>query len=125
MSTKVLVVDDDEEYRGIVVGALKTGGFETVEADCMAQGLEVYRKERPEAVVLDGQLPDGDGFALCAILRKEPGGEKLPVLLCTIRGSFEEVVAGLSAGPDDYVVKPFDDHELLARLRSAIDARKT
>lgn len=121
---RVLVVDDDEEYRGIVAGALKRAGHSVVEAGTIGEGLEAFRREKPEAAVLDAQLPDGDGFQLCAKLRKEPGGDRLPILLCTVRGSFEDVAEGLEAGPDDYVVKPFDDEDLVSRLAAATAARR-
>ena len=122
--TKVLVVDDDDEYRAIVAGALKRGGYEAVEAATIAEGRAAYLAEKPDAVFLDAQLPDGDGFELCAALRREPGGDRTPMLLCTVRGSFEEVALGLESGPDDYIVKPFDDEDLLARLEAALKARR-
>ena len=121
---KVLVVDDDEEYRGIVAGALRRAGHTVVEAGTIGEGHETYKREKPEACVLDAQLPDGDGFQLCAKLRKEPGGDRVPILLCTVRGSFEDVAEGLEAGPDDYVVKPFDDEDLVERLAAAMAARR-
>jgi two-component system OmpR family response regulator len=113
--SRVLVVDDEENIRFLVASALELAGLE---ADTVATGrgaLDRIAIWRPDAVVLDVMLPDLDGFAILQRLRDQ--GNRVPVVFLTARGTTEDRVRGLSDGGDDYLVKPFEVAELVARVQ--------
>jgi two-component system response regulator MprA len=119
MNTKVLVVDDDPAVRESLRRALALEGYEV---ELAADGDEAFRRlsngEEPGAVVLDVMMPVLDGLEVCRRLRAE--GNRVPVLMLTARGAVDDRVAGLDAGADDYLVKPFALDELFARLRALL-----
>lgn len=112
---KILVVDDDPAIRRTLGSALKRTGHDVAEAQDAASALAVAKVERPEVVLLDLGLPDRDGTGIIAPLKA--GGAA--VLIVSARDATAEKVAALDLGADDYVTKPFDTDELLARLRTA------
>ena len=115
---RVLLVDDDRAVRDALERALHLEGYEV---ETLAAGLPVIERQRREpadAVVLDLRLPDMDGLDVCRQLRRD--GDRTPILMLTARDAVDERVAGLDAGGDDYVVKPFALDELLARLRALL-----
>jgi two-component system OmpR family response regulator len=114
--TRILVVDDEPTILDSVGYALQREGFEVSSASDGTEGLRLARTESPDVIVLDVMLPGLDGFAVCGRLRAE--GVWTPVLMLTARDAVEDRVAGLDAGADDYLAKPFAFDELLARLRS-------
>lgn len=116
-----LVVDDETRLTDLVVHYLTESGHTAEGRYDGPSGLAAARDPRLDAVVLDGMLPGLDGLEVCRTLRAE--GIDVPVILLTARGAITERVAGLDAGADDYVVKPFAMEELLARLR-AISRRR-
>jgi two-component system, NarL family, nitrate/nitrite response regulator NarL len=116
----VLIVDDDPNYRAFVSAALARVGYETREAASGEEALTSIRGQRPSCVLLDVLLPGVTGYAVCRELRDEYG-EELPIIFVTgERTEPGDRVAGLLLGADDYVVKPFDPDELLARVRRSI-----
>ena len=116
---KVLVVDDEPAVRESLRRALTLEGYEVELAGDGAEALEAIRAGRePDAVLLDVLMPRLDGLEVCRRLRRE--GSRLPVLMLTARAEVEDRVAGLDAGADDYVVKPFALEELFARLRALL-----
>jgi two-component system response regulator MprA len=114
----VLVADDDRGVREAVDRALRVAGFETDLAADGLQALAAIGRRPPDAVVLDVMMPAMDGLAVCRRLRT--AGDRTPVLLLTARDAVRDRVHGLEAGADDYLPKPFDLDELLARLRALI-----
>jgi two-component system response regulator MprA len=114
----VLVVDDDRGVRDALDRALRVAGFETDVAHDGLQALASIGRRPPDAVVLDVLMPQMDGLAVCRRLRAS--GNRTPVLLLTARDAVRDRVNGLEAGADDYLPKPFDLDELLARLRALI-----
>src|SRR5215210_3408956 len=116
---KILVVDDERAVRDSLRRALELEGYEI---ELAADGDEALSRlesnEEPDAVILDVLMPGVDGLEVCRRLRSS--GKKLPVLMLTARTEVEDRVAGLDAGADDYVVKPFALEELLARLRALL-----
>lgn len=115
---RLLVVEDDEVLSdGLKVG-LKMLGFAVDVVGCVADALEAVAVNRFDAIVLDLMLPDGSGLDMLARLRTS--GERTPVLLLTARDEVGDRIAGLDAGADDYLGKPFDLDELAARLRAII-----
>ncbi len=112
---RVLVVDDEDNIRFLVSSALSLAGMETETAATGRDALDRIATWRPDAVVLDVMLPDLDGFAVLQRLRDR--GHRVPVVFLTARGTTEDRVRGLSDGGDDYLVKPFEVAELVARVQ--------
>jgi DNA-binding NarL/FixJ family response regulator len=113
----VLVVDGDDAWRSFVAALLTRAGFKTVDVSSGADGLALARRERPALVLLEVALPDIDGYEVCCELR-DAFGDTLPIVLTSSnRTDPHDRVAGLLLGGDDYVVKPCDPAELLARVR--------
>jgi DNA-binding NarL/FixJ family response regulator len=116
----ILIVDDDANYRAFVSTMLGRVGYGTREASSGEEALNSVRREWPSCVLLDVLLPGVTGYAVCRELRDEYG-EALPIIFVTgERTEPGDRVAGLLLGADDYVVKPFDPDELLARVRRSI-----
>ena len=119
-TSRVLVVEDEAEIRRFVRMALERDGFEVFEADGVERGLIEAGTRRPDLVVLDLGLPDGDGVDLIRDLRS---WSDVPVLVLSARTSEDDKIGALDAGADDYLVKPFGSGELLARVRAHIRRR--
>jgi len=117
----VLVVDDDPEIRSSLHSLLEAAGYQVESAADGREALERVAAASPNLLVADVLMPVMDGLALCRMLRA--AGNTVPVLLLTARSDVADCVAGLDAGADDYLSKPFDPNELLARLRAM--ARRT
>lgn len=113
---RILVVDDDRAVRESLRRSLTFNGYTVLTAGDGVEALEKINTDRPEAVVLDVMMPRLDGLEVCRRLRST--GDDLPILVLTARDSVSERVAGLDAGADDYLPKPFALEELLARLRA-------
>jgi DNA-binding response OmpR family regulator len=116
----ILVVDDEHDFRAIVSHVLVRGGYEVVTAADGAEGLRKFKESEPDLVVLDGQLPDIDGFEVCRRLRATPQGKTVPILMCTVRSALSTVAAGFDAGATGYVLKPFEMEELLESVAEAL-----
>jgi len=117
---KVLVVEDEAEIRRFVRLALEREGFEVYEADGVKRGLIEAGTRRPDLVVLDLGLPDGDGVDLIRDLRT---WSEAPVVVLSARTTEQDKIGALDAGADDYLVKPFGTGELLARVRAHLRRR--
>jgi len=115
---RILVVDDDAGVRQAVGRALAFEGYDVTQAGDGSEALRLIAAERPDALVLDVVMPEVGGLEVCRELRAT--GDDLPVLVLTARHSVADRVAGLDAGADDYLVKPFALEELLARLRALL-----
>ncbi|WP_068774799.1 response regulator transcription factor [Paenibacillus sp. FJAT-26967] len=113
----VLVVDDEEKIRDVVVSYLNNDGFRTLEAGTGAQALELVKKEGVHLLILDLMLPDMDGEQVCRAVRQM---NSVPILMLTAKVSNANRIQGLSLGADDYVTKPFDPRELVARVRAIL-----
>src|SRR5690242_21945362 len=112
----VLVTDDDRAVREALERALQLAGYEVELASDGDAALAAIERRTPDAVVLDVMMPGLDGLDVTRRLRRE--GNRIPVLLLTARDAVGDRVAGLDAGADDYLPKPYDLEELLARLRA-------
>jgi two-component system, OmpR family, response regulator MprA len=115
---KILVVDDDRAVRDALRRVLTLGGYEVQTAEGGAEAIEAVVQSVPDAVVLDVGMPEVDGLEVCERLRRL--GNRVPILMLTARVEVSDRVAGLDAGADDYLVKPFDNDELKARLRALL-----
>ena len=115
---KLLVVDDDRAVRDALRRLLTLAGYEVETADDGAEAIEQVVQSVPDAVVLDVGMPEIDGIEVCRRLRLL--GNRVPILMLTARVEISDRVAGLDAGADDYLIKPFDVNELKARLRALL-----
>lgn len=117
MSARILVVDDDRALAEMLSMALQAEGFLTEHAADGAEAVELFRSVKPDLVLLDVMLPSLDGIEVCERIRAESG---VPIIMLTARTDTRDVVRGLEAGADDYVVKPFKSAELIARIRARL-----
>ncbi len=115
---RLLVVDDEATVRELLSAALRFAGFEVTSAATAGEAVAAATAEPPDLVLLDVMLPDMDGFEVVRRLREH--GAPVPVLFLTARDRQADKVTGLSAGADDYVTKPFDLAELIARIRAIL-----
>ncbi len=114
---KALIVDDDRVLADLVAFTLQREGFEVIKAYNGEMALKRWLTDRPELVVLDVNLPDTDGFALCRQFRQEAD---TPIIMLTVRGDDADVVQGLELGADDYIQKPFSPRQLVARIQAVL-----
>lgn len=117
----VAIVDDDQSIRAALGRALRMENYEVDLFEDGTSALKSIQLRVPDAIVLDLQLPDLDGLEICRRIRK--AGDATPILMLTARNAVDDRVEGLDAGADDYLVKPFDLAELLARLRALLRRR--
>src|SRR5947199_6385986 len=115
---RVLVVDDDPQLREALTRALELDGYSVTTASNGAQALEAIGQRRPDVVVLDVMMPYVGGLDVCRTLRERR--DRLPILVLTARDEVGDRVAGLDAGADDYLTKPFALDELRARIRALL-----
>jgi two-component system phosphate regulon response regulator OmpR len=120
MSTQLLLIDDDARLTAMVSDYLRANGHEVDVAGTLAAGRERLRLGQYDALVLDLMLPDGDGLDLTRELRADARLRRLPLLMLTARGEPLDRVLGLELGADDYLAKPFEPRELLARIKALL-----
>jgi DNA-binding response OmpR family regulator len=114
---KVLVVDDDVDLLDLMTYALRREGYNVLAAVDGQQALQRWESENPDIVLLDGNLPKIDGFEVCRRIRHE---SKTPIIMLTARDDAVDKVVGLELGADDYITKPFNPRELVARVRAVL-----
>ena len=115
MSTRILAVEDDERIRTAVKMALEDEGWQVEEAETGEAALEAFNRRPTDVVLIDIMLPGVDGFEVCRSVRRT---SDVPIVMVTARADTHDVVAGLEAGADDYLTKPFAPKELSARIRA-------
>ena len=113
----ILVVDDEPQIRRVMRSTLSTHGYLITEAKTGEEGVDSARRERPDLVLLDINMPGMGGLEACKEIRRSSDA---PIIMLTVRNAERDKVMALDAGADDYVVKPFGIEELLARIRSAL-----
>ena len=119
----VLVADDDEDVRSLVVFRLERAGYEVVDAADGEQALRLAFERTPDLAVLDVMMPKLDGYELTKQLRADPRTRDLPVILLTARAQDADVQRGFDAGADDYIRKPFSPQELRSRVQAILGRR--
>ena len=117
MAKKILVIDDEPKIVEICRDYLKASGFDVISALEGINGLEKFRKEKPDLVVLDLMLPNMDGLDVCREMRKV---NSTPIIMLTARVEESDKLIGLELGADDYITKPFSPRELVARVRTVL-----
>lgn len=117
MGTHILTVEDDERIRQAVKLALEEEGWDVTEASTGESAMASFTENPPDVVLIDINLPGMDGFEVCRQLRR---GSDVPIIMVTARADTHDVVAGLEAGADDYMTKPFAPKELSARIRAML-----
>jgi DNA-binding response OmpR family regulator len=117
VGTRVLTVEDDERIRSAVKLALEDEGWTVDEAESGEAAIELFARNAPDVVLIDIMLPGIDGFELCRTLRRTSA---VPIVMVTARNDTHDIVAGLEAGADDYLTKPFAAKELSARIRALL-----
>jgi len=118
---KILVVDDDRVVADLVAFTVRRAGYEAIMANDATSALRHWLDDKPDLILLDVNLPGitelKDGFAICKHIRSE---SDTPIILLTVRGEEEDIVYGLEAGADDYVLKPFSPRQLVARIQTVL-----
>jgi len=120
MGQRVLVVDDDKEIVRILRAYLEKAGFAVLVAYEGETALHIIRSDRPDLVVLDLMLPDRDGWSITRIVREDAALAATPIIMLTARVESDDKIYGLNLGADDYVPKPFNPHEVVARVRAVL-----
>ena len=120
MTPRLLLVDDDSRLASMVGDYLGRAGFEVETAGSLATGRDLLAANSYDALVLDLMLPDGDGLDLCREVRSSSKTRQLPLLMLTARGEPMDRIVGLELGADDYLPKPFEPRELLARVKALL-----
>jgi DNA-binding response OmpR family regulator len=119
--TSLLMIEDDHRLAGMVSDYLGANGYQVSHAPDAATGLQSLQQSLPELVILDLMLPDMDGLQVCQRIRGLPGHTgQVPVLMLTAKGDPMDRIIGLEMGADDYLPKPFEPRELLARIRAVL-----
>jgi len=113
----LLIIDDDERLNALLKGYLKDFGFKVLTAVHPSKGLKLIEDEKPDLVILDVMLPEKDGFEVCKAIRK---ASDVPVIMLTARTDLMDKVVGLEIGADDYLTKPFEPRELVARIHAIL-----
>jgi len=117
MKQKILVIDDDKKLNQLLIKFLGEFGFNVMTATHPSRGLSMLRKEAPDLVILDIMLPEMNGFEVCKAIRKT---HSVPIIMLTAKGEITDRVIGLELGADDYLPKPFEPRELVARIHAVI-----
>jgi two-component system, OmpR family, alkaline phosphatase synthesis response regulator PhoP len=120
MPQKILVVDDDREIARLVRAYLEQSGYQVLVAYDGETALHMLRHDRPDLVVLDLMLPDRNGKDVTRVVRSDTSLAALPIIMLTARVEDYDKIVGLELGADDYVTKPFNPHELVARIRAVL-----
>ncbi len=120
MGQRVLVVDDDKEIVRIIRAYLEKAGYTVLTAYDGETALHVIRSDRPDLVVLDLMLPDRDGWDITRLVRADEALAATPIVMLTARVESDDKIRGLDLGADDYVPKPFNPHEVVARVRAVL-----
>jgi two-component system alkaline phosphatase synthesis response regulator PhoP len=120
MAQRILVVDDDREIVRLLRGYLEQAGYQVVAAYDGETALHLFRRERPNLAILDLMLPDRDGWDVTRIVRGDAGLSATPIIMLTARVEDHDKIVGLELGADDYVTKPFNPREVVARVRAVL-----
>jgi len=122
--TKILVVDDEPNIVQTLQDRLEMNEYEVFTAGNGREGLEKFKEQRPDVILLDVIMPIMDGHEMLEALRKQPDGQGVSVIMLTARSQSQDIARANMCGIDDYIVKPFDLSELLEKIESVVEHRK-
>jgi two-component system alkaline phosphatase synthesis response regulator PhoP len=125
IAQQILVVDDDPDIVRLVRAYLEKAGFQVVTAYDGETALHILRRDHPALVVLDLMLPDRDGWDITRLVREDPSLAQMPLIMLTARIDDTDKIIGLELGADDYITKPFNPREVVARVRSVLRRSQT
>ncbi|HET6459653.1 MAG TPA: response regulator [Syntrophales bacterium] len=120
MPKKILIVDDEKDIADLISYNLEEEGFTTIKAYDGESALRLVKAKRPDLLILDLMLPGVRGLEVCKFIRKDPDIEALPIIMLTAKGDQVDKILGLEMGADDYITKPFNVRELVARVRAVL-----
>jgi len=120
LKKRILVVDDDKEVVRLMRGYLEQSGYEVLVAYNGESAMHIIRRESPDLVLLDLMLPDRDGYDITRTVRNDPNLMHMPIIMLTARVSDTDKIVGLELGADDYVTKPYNPREVVARVRARL-----
>ncbi|MBI2608079.1 MAG: response regulator [Deltaproteobacteria bacterium] len=119
---KVLLVDDEKDFREIMRPVLEVEGWEVIEASCGKEALEKVKQERPNIIILDVMMPTLDGFTICKELKTDEKYKNIPIILLTVKFGKADHERGIEVGADAYITKPFETDELIKQIKSLLQA---
>lgn len=122
MQKRILVIDDDQKLTNLLTEYLLQFDMQVRSALHPQEGLRILKRFEPDLVILDIMLPDMDGFEVCKLIRQE---STVPIIMLTARGELPDRVVGLEIGADDYIAKPFEPRELVARIQAVLRRHET
>jgi DNA-binding response OmpR family regulator len=120
---KILVCDDDDHIRNIMEFSLESEGFKVLVGTDGEQALRMVMGDQPDLVILDVMMPGSDGISVCRELKQNPSTKHIPVLLLTAKSGKSDREAGLAAGADDYITKPFSPQRLVEKVHGVLGVR--
>lgn len=120
MGIKVLIMDDDPDVRDVIKITLQPEGYECIEAGDGEEGLKLIQQRSPDLVLVDYQMPKLNGAQVCRTIKNDLLLRHLPIIMVTGKGETSDKIGGIEAGADDYIVKPFEPKELVARIRMVL-----
>lgn len=121
MSTRsILIVDDEAAIREVIAAALEMAGYRTIEAGNAQEAHGLVVDQKPDLILLDWMMPNVSGVELARRLKRDPLTAEIPIIMLTAKGEEDHKIAGLDAGADDYITKPFSPRELVARLKAVL-----
>jgi len=123
-SVKIVAVDDERVILDNIESLLQSSGFQVVKVTTATTVLDTVRNERPNLVLLDIRMPDGDGLELCKAIREDPKNEGMPIVMLTGLDEESTIVKALEYGADDYLNKPFKFDELVSKIKSLLELAK-
>ena len=118
---KIMVVEDDVAASTFIAEVLKMGGYEAVVVNDSSRAMDVANSTLPQAILLDLMMPPPDGFKLCRMLRADPTFQRTPILIVTALDNTDSKIVAIGAGANDYLVKPFQIDDLIAKVQRLLE----
>jgi CheY-like chemotaxis protein len=118
--TKILIAEDEKDIRDLVVFSLKYGGFEAIAASNGIEAVAKAEEEIPDLILMDVRMPKMSGYDACQTLKHNPATRDIPIVFLSAKGQESEIRKGLSAGAEEYILKPFAPDELVKRVRKIL-----
>ncbi|MBT3921307.1 MAG: response regulator, partial [Nitrospina sp.] len=120
---KILIVDDSRTIV-VLINSILQEDYDTVTAGDGLQAIEVNNRENPDLILMDVEMPNMDGFEACKIIKEQNENTFIPIIFITSKGDLQSMKTGLKAGAEDYLTKPFEPEELLARVQAVLRTKK-